>query len=284
MRLEAGAHSFDLSRRTLLMGVVNVTPDSFSDGGAYLDPAAAVRRILEFEDQGADIIDIGAESSRPGSSFVPAEEELRRLLPVLRFLQRRVNIPISVDTWKAGVAAAALDSGASIINSIRPVEMLRDGIAGHLIRHRAGIVMMHMRATPKEMQRHTEYNDLVGEISSFFECCARAYADAGVESDRIVLDPGIGFGKSFEGNLKLVGNLRGWRDRFGRPILAGCSRKSFLKHFAGEDSEGMRIPNAAIHAIAILKGASILRVHDMIDARRVLSLAAHFDCQQADKE
>lgn len=276
MRFVTEAVTFDLLKRPLLMGVVNVTPDSFSDAGSFWDPQAAADRILQLEDQGADLIDVGAESSRPGSAFVSPEEELRRLTPVLRLVQGRTGIPLSVDTWKVEVAESALDLGAAIINTIRPMESAAEGLAALLVKRKASAVLMHMRATPRSMQRDTRYTDLIGEIRGFFGQCMTVYESAGLDRERILLDPGVGFGKSFEDNMKLISGVQDWRLEFARPILLGCSRKSFLRHFTGPDNEEMRIPNAAIHAIAILKGASILRVHDMIDARRVLQLATQF--------
>lgn len=255
----------DLSRRPHVMGVLNVTPDSFSDGSMFLDPEKAVARALEMESEGADIIDVGGESTRPFAAPVSAEDEAARVIPVIGRLAGRLKIPLSVDTWKSSVARRALEAGAEIVNDISGCtfdpEML-----GLVASSGAGLVVMHTRGRPDEMQRDTTYRALVPEIIEFLR---ERLADArswGIEAERIVVDPGIGFGKSVKGNLEILRRL----DEFlvlGRPILVGTSRKSFIGKVLDRHVGDRLFGTAATVALAVAAGASIIRVHDVRQMR-----------------
>ena len=266
--------AFDFAERPLVMGIVNVTPDSFSDGGRYLDPGAAVERCHELLAEGADLLDLGGESTRPGSPNVPADEQWRRLEPVLtRLRAERPDTTLSVDTRSAEVAQRALAAGVEVVND---VSALSDpGMASAVAAAGAGLVLMHMRGTPATMQRDTAYADVVREVSEFLrERVSRAEA-AGIAADRIALDPGIGFGKSAEGSLELLSRLPELA-ALGHPILVGASRKSFLARLTGDEGPPeARVPaSLAAAAIATYDGAHILRVHDVAATLRVAKLAA----------
>lgn len=261
-----------LWERPHVMGILNVTPDSFSDGGRFFDRGAALARAEQMVAEGADILDIGGESSRPGSDPVSEEEELARVLPIIEHLAPRVGIPISVDTYHASVAAAAVAAGASIINDISglhadPAMAEAAGRAG------AALVVMHMRGTPKTMQADTTYADLPGEVWRSLRESADAALAAGVPPEKIVVDPGIGFAKSVEGNLVLLRRLGELRS-LGYPILVGASRKSFLGRLLGTDDPADRLEGSlAAAAVAAWNGARILRVHDVRETRRALQVA-----------
>ncbi len=209
--------------RPLIMGILNVTPDSFSENGRFFDSRKAIDHAIYMAESGADIIDIGGESSRPGSDGISAREELKRVIPIIEKVADQVEIPISIDTVKSDVARRALDAGASIINDISALRVDKK-MAAVAAKHDAYLVLMHMRGTPKDMQNNTEYDDIIGEISQFLEDAAQTAIKAGVSKDKIVIDPGIGFGKSVEGNFAIMKNL----DRFlklGYSLLVGASRK-----------------------------------------------------------
>jgi len=248
--------------RTLVMGILNVTPDSFSDGGRYNLPDLAVERALRLEDEGADILDIGGESSRPGSARIPVQEEIDRVLPVLEKLSRRISIPISIDTMKAEVARQAFRAGAEIINDISALrfdpEMTRT--ATEL---RAPVILMHMRGVPETMQQgDLSYASLRGDIISFLRERIQAAVAGGIEPENIIIDPGFGFGKSPEDNLRLLKYLREFKI-LGKPLLIGVSRKAFTARVTGaEDSVRLEGGAAALTA-AVLNGANIVRVHDV---------------------
>ena len=269
---------FALESRTLVMGIVNVTPDSFSDGGKYLDPSAAILRCRQLFDEGADLIDLGAESTRPGSLAVPAEEQIRRLAPVLEALapdwRTRPEAALSVDTASAAVAEAALALGAHVIND---TSALRDpAMAAVVARSGAGLVLMHMRGTPQDMQRDPRYDDVVREVSEFLEARRAIARAAGVADEAIALDPGIGFGKTSEHSLQLLAGTRTLA-ALGRPVLVGASRKSFLARIAGTaptSAPEQRVDaSLAAAAIAAYEGARILRVHDVAQTVRVARVA-----------
>ena len=257
--------------RPLVMGILNITPDSFSDGGQYLSPDEAVERALSLEAEGADLLDIGGESTRPGSPEVPAEEELRRVLPVIEALAGRLAIPISIDTWKAQVAQGALTAGAEIVNDISGLRfdpLLADVAA----QHQAGLVLMHTRGRPQTMQQDTAYDDLLGEVSSGLLASAERACAAGVAAERIVLDPGIGFAKDLQGNLELLRRLEELTG-LGFPLLVGASRKSFIGRTLGRDNPQDRLfGTAATVALAVASGASVLRVHDVRAMREVIEM------------
>ncbi len=266
--------AFDLSQRVLVMGIVNVTPDSFSDGGRYLDPAAAVARCHELLDEGADLLDLGAESTRPGSPDVPADEQWRRLEPVLLKLRgERPEAVLSLDTRAAAVAERALALGVRVVND---VSALSDpAMAGVVARAGAGLVLMHMRGTPATMQRDTAYADVTAEVARHLHERMAAAGAAGVPRECVAFDPGIGFGKSAQGSLELLARVSELAE-LGRPVLIGASRKSFLARLTGDEgpSEDRIAASLAAAAIAIFEGAHILRVHDVAATVRVTKLAA----------
>jgi dihydropteroate synthase len=261
VRLRARNFVFDFPRPALVMGIVNVTPDSFSDGGRFLDPAAALDHALRLVSEGADIIDLGGESTRPRAEPVSEAEELRRVLPALEALAGRLAIPISIDTMKVGVARAALRLGASIVNDVGANRM--DGLMGRLIAETgAGYVCVHMQGTPQTMQASPAYEDVVREVDQFFSASLRQLEDCGVNREQIIFDAGIGFGKTLEHNLELLGALKSFT-RLARPLLLGVSRKSFLGGFAGSDPM-TRLPGAlACAALAIEAGVHLIRTHDV---------------------
>jgi dihydropteroate synthase len=247
-----------LGDRTLLMGVVNVTPDSFSDGGKYSDPDRAFARAVELEDEGADILDIGAESTRPGSQRIPEAEELRRLVPLLKRLRGRLAIPISVDTYKSGVAEKALEHGAEIIND--PSGILLDLHLPRVVtKYDAGLIINHMRGTPETWAKLPPIKDLMRSIAIDLDAALHRARQVGVQKHQIVIDPGLGFGKRREQNSEILANLGELRV-FDLPILVGPSRKSFLKK---EQEVSTEFATAGAVAAGILNGASIVRVHDV---------------------
>jgi len=252
------------------MGVLNVTPDSFSDGGRYHQPEAAVEHALAMIEQGADLIDIGAESSRPGSDPVEEEEEIRRLLPVITAVCRQASVPVSVDTTKAGVARRALDAGAAIVNDISALRF--DPMMGQVVTQAgAGLVLMHMQGTPKSMQCDPQYRDVVAEVRHFFVERMKAAEEVGIDPEQILLDPGFGFGKNVTHNLTLLTQL----DQFavlGRPIVAGVSRKAFLGQVLDRQVGERLMGTAAAVAVAVLRGARIVRVHDVGPMRDVVRM------------
>jgi dihydropteroate synthase len=266
-----GGGALKLGERAAIMGIVNVTPDSFSDGGRFLDARAAIDHGLALADEGADVLDVGAESTRPGAAPVDAEEEMRRLLPVVQALASKAGVPVSVDTMKAAVAEAALDAGAQIVNDVSAG--MHDARTLRVCAERnAPIVLMHMRGEPRTMQTDVRYRDVVREIVAYLDARAAAARAAGVSADRILVDPGFGFGKLVEHNLVLLRRLGEIR-RLGYPIVAGTSRKTFIGKVLGdlpvdERAEG----TAATVALAIWNGASIVRVHDVRAMRRVVSI------------
>lgn len=246
----------------LIMGILNVTPDSFSDGGCYTDISRAVDRALQMEAEGADLIDIGGESSRPGAPPVTTDEELKRVLPVLDSLAGRISIPLSVDTWKSDVADAALAAGAEIINDISGLNF-DPALARVVARHQSGLILMHTRGTPQQMQQDTRYADLPGEVATGLQRSAAAALSAGNLRNRIVLDPGIGFAKDTDGNLDLLRRLPELT-ALGYPLLVGTSRKSFIGRVLQRDTVSDRLfGTAATVALAVAAGARILRVHDV---------------------
>ncbi|MBN1902150.1 dihydropteroate synthase [Candidatus Sumerlaeota bacterium] len=257
--------------KTLIMGILNVTPDSFSDGGKYLSPDAAFDHALRLVEEGADIIDIGGESSRPGSNPISADEEMRRVLPVLEKLRGKISIPISVDTWKSEVARKAIEKGAEIVNDITALS--GDPAMAHLCAEKkVGVVLMHMKGTPGTMQNAPEYKDVVGEVSGFFLKQLEKAESAGIHRDSIVLDPGIGFGKLLEHNLMLLRNLSLFRDLYQRPVLVGISRKRFIGDLTGAPVEA-RLPGTLAAAVmSEQRGASIIRVHEVAACRVALKV------------
>jgi dihydropteroate synthase len=266
--LRCGRFSLPLAR-PLIMGVVNVTPDSFSDGGRFLDPAAAIAHARQLITEGADLLDLGAESSRPGAAaVVSAEEELRRLLPVLRGL-RDVPVPLSVDTIKPEVMRAVLAEGASLINDINALRA--PGALAAVAASDAAVCLMHMQGTPGTMQQHPGYGDVVAEVKIFLQQRVEAAHAAGISSERISIDPGFGFGKTLEHNLELLRHLREFT-ALGVPVLAGWSRKSSLGRITGKPAGDRLAASIAAALIAAQNGAGILRVHDVAATRDALSV------------
>jgi dihydropteroate synthase len=258
--------TLDLDQRCLVMGIVNVTPDSFSDGGRFLHRDAAVAHALELVAQGADLLDLGGESTRPGSQPVPLEEELNRVVPVVEALVKRTTVPLSIDTSKAAVAEACLQAGAHVINDVT-------GLAGDpgmvevARRHGAGVVVMHMQGTPATMQVNPEYHDATTDIFSFLQLRIESIADQGLVRETIAIDPGIGFGKTFEHNLQLFNRLHEFR-KLGRPLCLGVSRKGFLGQITGKPRSERLAGNLAAACFALSQDAvQILRVHDVAETR-----------------
>ena len=256
--------------RPRIMGVLNLTPDSFSDGGAYLEKEKAIDRAFQMEAEGADIIDLGAESTRPGSQPVSAEEEKKRLLPVLENLIPKIKIPVSVDTYKYEVAREVLESGAHIINDITAGNDTR--ILKLVGKTGCGLVLMHMQGTPVTMQNRPVYQDVIEEISRFLEERVRIALTNGVAEEQIVVDPGIGFGKDTGHNLTILNKIGEFRD-LSRPVMVGPSRKKFIGEITGSPvSERMAGTIAAV-VVAYLAGASIFRVHDVKEVKQALLVA-----------
>jgi dihydropteroate synthase len=257
-------------RRTLIMGVVNVTPDSFSDGGLFLDPGRAIRHSLQLLEEGADILDFGAESTRPGAQPVAAEEEARRLRPIVQALRGQTAAPLSIDTSKSAVAREMLDLGADIINDITALRG-DPAMAAVCARAKAGVVLMHMQGDPRTMQLNPTYEDVVGEIVDFLGRRIGAALEAGIAEEGLAVDPGIGFGKTVEHNLRLVAHA-GAFGLFGRPVLMGVSRKSFIGKVLNVEIHDRLEGTAAAVAASALQGVSIVRVHDVKAMRRVVNL------------
>jgi len=255
------------------MGVLNVTPDSFSDGGRYLDADRAVEHALAMEAAGADLIDVGGESSRPaGASEVPVEVELARVRPVLERLGKRLRVPISIDTRRAEVARIALESGAAIINDITALEHDRE-MAPLAARTKCAVVLMHMRGGLANHIEFARYRDVVREVAEYLEARARFAAAAGVVRSRIIVDPGLGFAKTAQHNLKLLAALPDLC-ALGYPVLVGASRKSFVARIAGAGERELEFASAAANALAVAAGASIVRAHDAGAAVAVVAMAA----------
>jgi len=264
-----GQSEYDLSSRTHIMGVLNVTPDSFSDGGKFFDVDAAVNRGLEMVNEGADFIDVGGESTRPGSDSLPLDEELRRVIPVIEALVKKTSAPISIDTYKSKVASAAISAGASIVNDISGLTFdpqMAQTIAGH----GASVVIMHMKGTPKTMQLNPTYVNVVEEITEFLTRQSAVARAAGIE--QVIIDPGIGFGKKLEHNIEIIRKLSEFR-RIGYPILAGPSRKSFIGMILDVPVTDRLEGTAAAVAACVMNGVQIVRVHDVRAMKRVAQVA-----------
>jgi dihydropteroate synthase len=261
----------DLSTRTRIMGVLNVTPDSFSDGGRYFDNSQALAHAEEMIQAGADIIDVGGESTRPGSEPVPLEVELDRVTPVIEgILRMGTGVAISIDTWKSVVAERALDLGAHAVNDISGLRFDPE-IATVAARYRAGLVISHIKGIPKNMQIDPTYGDVVSEIKDFLRSAASKALEAGVDRRSIVVDPGIGFGKRLEHNLTLLKRL-GEIAELGYPVLIGPSRKSFIGALTGAPVDDRLEGTLAASALGVAHGASIVRVHDVKEAQRALAV------------
>jgi dihydropteroate synthase len=268
---KVGDHAFDLSRRGLIMGVLNVTPDSFSDGGRFFAAEQAVEHGVRMAAEGADIIDIGGESTRPGAEPVPAGEESRRVIPVIEKLRTKIGVPISIDTSKAEVARAAIQAGASIVNDVTAGRGNNEMLS-LIAETKSAFIIMHMQGTPQTMQNQPQYEDVVSDVSDFFlQQYARAIG-CNIESMAIVFDPGIGFGKTLDHNLELLAHLERLRVH-DRPLVIGVSRKSFLARLANSPEMKDRLaPAVALTSLLRVRGADVFRVHDVkenVNALRV---------------
>jgi dihydropteroate synthase len=270
MELQLKGQRLELDR-PFLMGIVNVTPDSFFDGGRYCDPQRAVEHAVRLVGEGADFLDIGAESTRPGALPVEEREERRRLIPAVAAVAKAVSVPLSVDTSKAEVARAAIDAGAVMVNDVTALRGDR-AMVEVVAETGAGLALMHMQGTPQTMQQAPHYDDVVGEVARFLGERARFAIEHGVAKNRIVLDPGIGFGKTLRHNLDLLANLH-LLTELGYPVLVGPSRKGFIGQLTQQSVEGREWGTAAVVALAIGQGAAILRVHDVGQMKDVANVA-----------
>jgi len=266
-----GGRRIEWGRRTLVMGILNITPDSFSDGGRYFSPTAALAGARLLLEEGADILDVGGESTRPGSEPVSAVEEMERVLPVIAALRQNFDCPLSVDTWKADVAGEALAAGADIINDISGLSF-DERMAGVIARSGAGVVIMHTRGTPRDMQKDPHYKDVTGEVGEWLARQVELALAAGVQREQIVIDPGLGFGKRLEDNYTLLREL-GRLGELELPILTGPSRKSFIGRILDLPPADRVEGTAAAVTAAILNGARIVRVHDVRAIRRAALIA-----------
>jgi dihydropteroate synthase len=259
-----------LADRVHIMGVLNVTPDSFSDGGRYVNPDAAVAHALSMVEQGADVLDIGAESTKPGALPIDEEEERRRLIPIVRAICRQTTIPVSIDTTKASIAQQALDVGAALINDISALRS--DARMGDVVaKSGAGLILMHMQGNPQTMQDAAQYTNVVEEVRDFLKTHLDAAQKAGIHPDRILLDPGIGFGKNCQHNLVLLNRLDAFHT-LGRPLVVGVSRKAFIGKILGRPIDERLMGTAGAVAVAVMKGARIVRVHDVGPIRDVVKM------------
>ncbi|MBS3816414.1 MAG: dihydropteroate synthase, partial [Candidatus Thermoplasmatota archaeon] len=250
-----------------IMGILNVTPDSFYDGGDYDAAEKAVERGVEMAEEGADIIDIGGESTRPGSERISKQKELERVVPVIEELSSQIDIPISIDTYKPKVAEKAVEAGADIVNDV--FALRQEGMPEKIAGLDVPVIMMHMQGKPKDMQEDPSYEDVIGDISSFFHERIEVAKKAGIEEEKIIIDPGIGFGKKLEHNLEILDRL----DEFsslGYPVLLGASRKSFLGEILGKKADNRLYGSLAVAADAVEKGVSVLRVHDVKETKDVV--------------
>ena len=273
MLFTARQFEFRFPRPALVMGVVNVTPDSFSDGGKFLDPGAAVAHALQLVSEGAEILDLGGESTRPGASPVSEAEELRRVIPVIQKLSAQVKIPISIDTSKPAVARAALDAGASIVNDIAAATRTDFTMWQIVAEQHAGYIVMHAQGSPATMQAQPVYKDVIRDIGGFFsERLGQLLNEVGVPMEQVVIDPGIGFGKTLEHNLTLLAGLKTFT-KWRRPLLVGVSRKSFIGELLGAEVQNRLPASLACAALAVGDGAHIIRTHDVAETVQAVRLA-----------
>jgi dihydropteroate synthase len=273
MLFVARQFEFRFPRPALVMGIVNVTPDSFSDGGKFLDADAAVAHALELVSQGADILDIGGESSRPGAQPVSEAEELRRVIPVIEKLAPQVKIAISVDTMKTGVACAALTAGASIVNDVGAATRTDVAMWKLIADFQAGYIVMHSQGSPVTMQEQPVYKNVVRDVDEFFSArLVELLNEGGVSMEQVALDPGIGFGKTLEHNLQLLADLKHFT-RWKRPLMIGVSRKSFIQKLLGADVDARLPASLACAILALTSGVKIIRTHDVAETVQALRMA-----------
>jgi dihydropteroate synthase len=270
--LIVGNRTFDLNQRSLLMGIVNVTPDSFSDGGFYFSPAAAVAQAMKLATDGADILDIGGESTRPFAAPVPIAEELDRVIPLIQAIRRNSDIPISIDTYKAEVAQAALDAGANLINDISALRFDLDMVR---LAARSGvpIILMHMQGQPQNMQVAPHYHNLVAEIKTFLAERRDFALSHGILASNIILDVGIGFGKTFSHNLELIRRLAEFHE-LGCPLLLGVSRKAFIGKILDTPAIDRDIGTLSAIAVGLTRGAQLIRTHNVLLAKQFTTVMA----------
>lgn len=268
--LSWSGHELKLGDRTQIMGVLNVTPDSFSDGGRFLDHDRAIEHGLNLAREGADIIDVGGESTRPYSRKVTAQEEIERVVPVIKALSRELTLPISIDTFKAEVAQKALEAGAAIINDISSLRFDPD-MAGVAAKARVPVILMHIQGTPADMQNHPIYQDLMGEIIAFLQEAIERAVKAGIRRELLMVDPGIGFGKTFDHNLEIIREL-GRLVTLQQPVLLGSSRKAFIGHILNKEAPERDLGTMATIAAGILNGAQIVRVHNVAMALQTVKV------------
>lgn len=272
MKLKFHNFEFDFLKKTYIMGIVNVTPDSFFDGGRYFDVQKAVDHALRLVDEGADILDIGGESTRPGAEPVSIDEELRRVIPVIEVISKRISIPISIDTYKARVAEETIKAGATIINDISGLRFDPE-MPEVASKYKVPVVITHIKGTPKDMQKNPHYEALIPEIIEYLRNSIVIAKKAGIDENMIIIDPGIGFGKLPEHNLTIIKNLKEF-SKLGKPLLVGVSRKSFIGKVLNEDSPEKRLEGtASAVAISVINGANIVRVHDVGFMRKVVRMA-----------
>ena len=260
----------NLSRRTYIMGVINLTPDSFSDGGLFFDPNRAIDHALKLIDEGADIIDIGGETTKPGSKPITAETEIGRVIPVIERLAPKIDVPISIDTYKSVVAERAMDAGAEMINDISALNF-DPKMAESACRHDVPVVLMHIKGTPQNMQQNPCYQSLIPEIIEYLKTSIEMAEKAGIDPHKIIIDPGIGFGKSLDDghNLKIINRLSEFKS-LGKPILVGPSRKAFIGKILNADVTQREEGTAAAVSAAILNGANMVRVHNVGMIKKVV--------------
>lgn len=272
MRLFCKNFQLDFFQKTYIMGIVNVTPDSFYDGGCYFSVQKAIDHAMRLIDEGADILDIGGESTRPGAEPVSVEEELKRVIPVIEHIASKASIPISIDTYKSKVAEEAIKAGASIINDISGLRF--DPQMAHIAsKYGVAIVLMHIKGTPKNMQQDPSYVSLLPEIIEYLRDSIVIAKEAGIDEKKIIIDPGIGFGKLPEHNLYIIKNLKEFTN-LGKPILIGVSRKSFIGRILNETSPHDRLEGtASAVAISVINGANIVRVHDVAYMAKIVKIA-----------
>ena len=266
--LQLNKHFFDL-KRPLVMGILNITPDSFSDGGMYLDSNAALKRADKMIEEGVDIIDIGGESTRPGSETMSADEELKRITPIIEGIKKISDIAISIDTYKPEVMKEVIDMDIAMINDIYALQ--KPNAIDMIKKSNVGVCIMHMQGTPKTMQLNPTYKNVVSEVISFLEERANLIVNEGIDKSRIILDPGFGFGKTFEHNIDLLQNIESFQS-LNLPILVGLSRKSFIRKILNGDHDDHLSGSISAAILSVLKGARILRVHDIKETQSALKI------------
>ncbi|HYQ47735.1 MAG TPA: dihydropteroate synthase, partial [Thermodesulfovibrionales bacterium] len=271
MRLTWSRFDLDLAKKSFIMGILNITPDSFSDGGVHFERQTAIDSGRQMVDDGADIIDVGGESTRPGAEPVTLEEELERTIPVIEELAKKVSVPVSIDTYKAEVARRALNAGASLVNDISGLRFDPE-MPGVVAQYAVPVVMMHIKGRPRDMQQNPVYHALIPEIMDYFRISIRLARKFGIPDHLMIIDPGIGFGKTFDHNLEILNNLEQFA-QLAKPLLVGPSRKAFLgKILDGAQASDRLEGTAAAVAVAVIKGANIVRVHDVREMTRVVKV------------